>query len=90
MAIDVIARPADRVLLIVCDTGSLAITSVAMRGSTILAVLEDGGVMDIGDLSESMRLDAGRCRICIVIEMDGDTVIGSRRVDFSMSDSAAA
>ena len=86
MAIDVIVRPSDRCVSIVCDRLSSMIISVAIAGSTIRAFLADGSVMDLGELTEDMRLDAGRCSICIVIEMDGYTAIGSRRVYFSMSD----
>lgn len=86
MAIDVIVRPSDRCLSIVCDRLPATIISVAMIGSTIRTFLSDGSVMDLGELTEDMRLDAGRCSICIVIEMDGYAAIGSRRVGFSMSD----
>ncbi|NTF17470.1 hypothetical protein G6L37_03485 [Agrobacterium rubi] len=90
MAIDVIVRPTGGCISIVCDRLDVTIRSVAIRGSTIHATLSDGMVMEIGNLADSMKADAGRCSICIVIEMDGDTVIGSRKVDFSMSDLTAA
>lgn len=90
MAIDVIVRPSDQCVSIVCDRLHSTIISVAIHGSTIRAVLEDGSVMEIGDLTDDMRLDAGQCSTCTVIEMDGYTAIGSRRVEISMSDSTAS
>jgi hypothetical protein len=48
----------------------------------IRASLEDGTFMEIGELTDSMRLDVERCAICIVIEMNGDAVVASRQVDF--------
>jgi hypothetical protein len=48
----------------------------------VRASLEDGTFMEIGELTDSMRLDVERCEICIVIEMDGDAVVASRQVDF--------
>lgn len=85
MAIDVIVRPEGSCISIVSDRLKTPITSVAIIGSTIRADLEDGTVMPLGELTEDMRLDAGRCTLCFVIEMEGYTAIGSRRVDFSMS-----
>jgi hypothetical protein len=82
MAIDVIARPADKCMSLVCDAPAPAITSVAMIGATIRASLEDGSIMDIGELTDSMRLDVERCSICVVTEMDGNAVVAFRQVDF--------
>jgi hypothetical protein len=82
MAIDLVARPSDGCLSVVCDAPAPAIEAISMSGNSIRALLGDGAVMEIGELTDSMRLDAGRCNICIVIEMNGDSVIGSRRVNF--------
>jgi hypothetical protein len=89
VAIDLIARPYDSedgdpkgCLSIVCDAPAPAIKSIATSGAMVRASLEDGTFMEIGELTDSMRLDVERCAICIVIEMDGDAVVASRQVDF--------
>jgi hypothetical protein len=82
MAMDLIARPSDKCLSLVYDAPAPSINSIAISGADIRASLEDGTVMVIGELTDSMRLDVERCSICIVIEMNGDTVVASRQVDF--------
>jgi hypothetical protein len=91
VAIDLIARPSGSespgqeqqgCLSVVCDAPAPAIKSIAISGAMIRASLEDGTFMEIGELTDSMRLDVERCAICIVIEMNGDAVVASRQVDF--------
>lgn len=80
MAIDVIAS--GNCMSLVCDAPAPLISSVVLIGATIRASMEDGSIVDIGDLTDSMRLDVEECTICVVTEMNGDAVIGSRQVDF--------
>lgn len=85
MAVDVIIRPAGSCLTVAFDMDLPVITAVALRGSTLIALFEDGYELELGTLADSMRLDAKSCSICVVVRIVGDRVGYSRRVDF-MSD----
>jgi hypothetical protein len=85
MAVDVIIRPEGSCLTVAFDMDLPVITAVALRGATLFAIFDDGYELEFGTLTDSMRLGARTCSICVVVRIDGDRVGYSRQVDF-MSD----